>query len=354
MIQTIEDYDIVKVARDFSLFICDAETNRSMHTIISYKVSMKLFLDFMQNVRHQTITKLCLESFGYENVKGYQHWLYNEKRCSAQTANLRVSQIRSFFKYMGKRDPSYYAMYLSLISIEEIKYVKNQHIVEPLTRDCVKTLVAEQNLHTTVGLKYATLISMMYNGALRINECVSLRIKDLHLKSGHSYAIVKGKGNRTRTVYLSKKMEKLLCSYIERFHGKNPIDEHYLFFSPEKGFCYPLCQRSVNKYLDKCSMIVHEKHPEMPAHIHSHQFRHAMATHLLEDGLNIAQISKMLGHKSIDTTMHYLGFTISMQEQAISKIESAAASSIKPKWKTKESTKTILQLFGIQGITSSS
>ena len=43
-----------------------------------------------------------------------------------------------------------------------------------------------------------------------------------------------------------------------------------------------------------------------------------------------------------------------MQEQAISKIESAAASSIKPKWKTKESTKTILQLFGIQGITSSS
>lgn len=101
-------------------------------------------------------------------------------------------------------------------------------------------------------------------------------------------------------------------------------------------------------------MIVHDKHPEMPAHIHSHQFRHAMATHLLEDGLNIAQISKMLGHKSIDTTMHYFGFTISMQEQAILKIESAVASSVQPKWKTKDQSQKIMQLFGIQGITSPS
>lgn len=147
-------------------------------------------------------------------------------------------------------------------------------------------------------------------------------------------------------------MDGLLHTYIEHFHGPSPGDDHYLFFSPEKGVCYPLCERSVNKYLDKCSMIVHDKHPEMPAHIHSHQFRHAMATHLLEDGLNIAQISKMLGHKSIDTTMHYFGFTISMQEQAILKIESAVASSVQPKWKTKDQAQKIMQLFGIQGITS--
>ena len=63
MIQTIEDYDIVKVARDFSLFICDAETNRSMHTIISYKVSMKLFLDFM----HMRTSKVINTGFITKN-----------------------------------------------------------------------------------------------------------------------------------------------------------------------------------------------------------------------------------------------------------------------------------------------
>ena len=173
-----------------------------------------------------------------------------------------------------------------------------------------------------------------------------MKIKDVHCNATLAFVVVNGKGNISRTVYITKKMEALLRKYISSFHGSAPVDEHYLFFSPEKGFCYPLCERSVNKHLDKCSMVVHDKNPEMPSHIHSHQFRHAMATHLLEDGLNIAQISKMLGHKSIDTTMHYLVFTISMQEEAITKIESAAVSAIQPKWKGKDGER-IMQLFGV-------
>ena len=58
-----------------------------------------------------------------------------------------------------------------------------------------------------------------------------------------------------------------------------------------------------------------------------------MATHLLEDGVNVFQISKMLGHESVETTMTYLGVTVSMTDSAIQKIESTAAQSVKPVWK---------------------
>jgi hypothetical protein len=52
----------------------------------------------------------------------------------------------------------------------------------------------------------------------------------------------------------------------------------------------------------------------------------------LEDGMNIYQISKFLGHESVQTTMIYLGFTINMRNNSIRQVESTAASVIKPRW----------------------
>lgn len=57
-----------------------------------------------------------------------------------------------------------------------------------------------------------------------------------------------------------------------------------------------------------------------------------MATHLLEDGMNIYQISKFLGHESVQTTMIYLGFMINMRNNSIRQVESTTASVIKPRW----------------------
>lgn len=58
-----------------------------------------------------------------------------------------------------------------------------------------------------------------------------------------------------------------------------------------------------------------------------------MATHCLDDGMNIFQISKMLGHKSVSTTMNYLGVTVAMTNEAVQKIESTTARTVKPVWK---------------------
>ena len=67
-----------------------------------------------------------------------------------------------------------------------------------------------------------------------------------------------------------------------------------------------------------------------------------MATHCLDDGMNVFQISKMLGHKSVGTTMTYLGMTVAMTEDAVRKVESTTARSVKPKW---SSTMKLKDLF---------
>ena len=69
------------------------------------------------------------------------------------------------------------------------------------------------------------------------------------------------------------------------------------------------------------------------AHIHTHQFRHSMATHLIDDGVNVFSVSKFLGHKSVSTTMKYIGITPKMTEKAMTQIESTSSLQMPQKWK---------------------
>ena len=120
--------------------------------------------------------------------------------------------------------------------------------------------------------------------------------------------------------------------YIRLEHGSGPDPDAYLFFYQSKGLFTKPSERGVNKQLEKYALLAREMCPEVPKHIHSHQFRHSMATHCLDDGMNVFQISKMLGHKSVGTTMTYLGMTVAMTEDAVKKVESTKARSVKPKW----------------------
>ncbi len=77
----------------------------------------------------------------------------------------------------------------------------------------------------------------------------------------------------------------------------------------------------------------HKRCPEVPLDTHAHQFRHAKATHWLEDGMNIIQISFLLGHASLDTTMRYLDITTDDKRQALATLEGEKEKNVTKKWK---------------------
>ena len=129
-----------------------------------------------------------------------------------------------------------------------------------------------------------------------------------------------------------KAVLKTLRTYIVREHGKNPNPDAYLFYSRSGDIFRKSSSRGVNKQLKVYAAQARKSCSGVPDNVHSHQFRHSMATHLLEDGMNVFQISKMLGHENVETTMDYLGVTVSMTETAIKKIESTTAQNVKPAW----------------------
>jgi integrase len=79
--------------------------------------------------------------------------------------------------------------------------------------------------------------------------------------------------------------------------------------------------------------------------LHAHQIRHAKASHWLEDGMNIVQISFLLGHEQVQTTMVYLDITTEQEAKALATLEDEADAGIPKKWKGQDDA-----LLGICGL----
>ncbi len=99
--------------------------------------------------------------------------------------------------------------------------------------------------------------------------------------------------------------------------------DSFVFYSRMKGYRNKMTQTAVAKQLRKYAAVAHEESSEVPLDLHAHQIRHAKASHWLEDGMNIVQISFLLGHADVKTTMVYLDITTEQEERLL------------PLWRTK-------------------
>ena len=82
-----------------------------------------------------------------------------------------------------------------------------------------------------------------------------------------------------------------------------------------------LTEPAIDKRIKIYAADAHKRCLEVPLATHAHQFRHAKATHWLEDGMNIIQIRFLLGHASLNTTMRYLDITTDDKRQALATLE---------------------------------
>ena len=124
-----------------------------------------------------------------------------------------------------------------------------------------------------------------------------------------------------------------LKKYIEEYHGSNPDPNSYLFYSRNLGPNGKMTQAAIDKMLKKHAKAANFLCDEVPVNLHAHQFRHAKASHWLEDGMNIVQISFLLGHEQLETTMIYLDITTENERQALATLEYEKDKNISKKWK---------------------
>ena len=160
------------------------------------------------------------------------------------------------------------------------------------------------------------MFNLLYSTGTRIDEILSLRLSALHLDETKGYILVLGKGNKQRTIYLLNSMVRILRHYVKLFHPANPLPSDFVFFPIYGHANKKITSEAISKRLKMYVRIASQGLLEIPVDFHCHSFRHARATHWLEDGVNLAQIQKQLGHESIETIMKYVGVSSEQMIQA--------------------------------------
>ena len=142
-------------------------------------------------------------------------------------------------------------------------------------------------------LKHRYLLAFAYSAGLRMNELRLIKCADVDTERMQVHVRM-GKGKKDRYVPLSKIIAAKLALYLQEVHPKV-----YLFEGQSPG--EPMGQRSIQYVINEAMQKT-----TIQKNVSMHTLRHSYATHLLEDGVDIYSIQRLLGHSNIQTTIVYL------------------------------------------------
>lgn len=323
----------VRISRYMSEFLYDYAPNflsHSSHTIKSYKEAITLYVRYLESLGI-TPSTLDINHFDKEHIEGWMKWLINERNNCPDTCNVRLGSLRMFLQYLSGKDIAYLYLYQEAKLVKRMKCIKKK--VNGLSREAVTAILNEADLTTRTGRRDYTLLMIMYGTAARIGEILGIKIKHLNMEGTKPFVHLHGKGGKRRTAYLLPRAVSNIQGYIREFHGFNPNPEDYLFYSrvgENKGM---LTEPAIDKRIKKYAATANKKCNAVPPDTHAHQFRHAKASHWLEDGMNIVQISFLLGHENLNTTMKYLDVTNEEKIKALATLQTENERNMPKKWK---------------------
>jgi len=324
----------VIIARHINAFLSEyvpSQKSRSSQTLKSYQYALVLYIGFLETEKGISAESLCGECFSRTIIEEWLQWIMEQRGCSPETCNNRLASLRAFLKYLGSREIS--LLYLSEDATRIPRKKELRKKVKGMSKKAVQGLLSVPDLSTKAGRRDLALMIIIYSTAARIDEILSLKTGQLHLDAEKPNVTIIGKGSKIRTLYLLPKAVAHLKKYLKEFHVDNPHPEAYVFYSRNTGSHGKMSQTAVNKQLKKHARTAHEMCDEVPLDLHAHQLRHAKASHWLDDGMNIVQISFLLGHEQLQTTMVYIDITLEQELKALATLEDENDKKVSKKWK---------------------
>jgi len=321
---------ISKKVSEFLLYHAPQFLTNSEHTVKGYRDTLTLYFQFLQE-SGITPTSLNHKHLEREWIGRWMVWLKEKRHNSPATCNDRLSGMRKFLEYLAEKDISMEYLWQEASKIKKQKCPKKK--VCGMSRTAVAAILREPDVKTSIGRRDLTFLSLLYSTAARLDEIRSITISQIHLDASRPNISIRGKGNKVRTAFILPKTKALLRAYIKEVHGFSPDPDRLLFFSRVGNSHSALTEVAWDKRIKKYAALAHEVCKEVPFNAHAHQFRHAKASHWIEDGLNVMEVQALLGHEQIETTMRYLDITNIDKGKALATLETETDKQLDRKWK---------------------
>ncbi len=227
--------------------------------------------------------------------------LLSKEKSAVASINRFIAAVRTLFAYLRK------FQYIDVNPVMEIHSLKQgRRVPRFMTGDEVDSLCnAPERKELLWKARDKAIFEVFYSTGCRVGELVTLKLEDF--SADYSSAVVTGKGNKDRIVYLAQDARIALKEYlVERemllIRRKIDVKSVHGVFLNQKGS--PLTSHGIQWIVSEYSGVKGTNH-----HVSPHAFRHTFATAMLGAGADVRVVQEMLGHSSISTTQRYTHIT---------------------------------------------
>ena len=283
----------------------------SPHTVVSYRDTFRLLLRFAEKRLHRPPSRLDLSDIDASLVAAFLHDLEKNRGISARSRNLRLTAIRSLFRYAAYEAPTHAEQIQRVLAIPCKRYDRKQ--VEFLSSEQIRAILRAPDPKTRSGRRDHLLLLFAIQTGLRLSELTALTRDALALGRGAHVRCI-GKGRKERCTPLTKQVVTLLKAWMREI----PQAADQRVFPNARGGALSgdgmryILTKHVTAAAKNCVSLRQKK-------VTPHMLRHTMAMELLQAGVDRSVIALWLGHESVETTQIYLTANLALKEKALSK-----------------------------------
>ncbi|HNB23724.1 MAG TPA: site-specific integrase [Candidatus Melainabacteria bacterium] len=292
------------------------QRNASPNTIRSYRDTFRMLLQFAERRLRKQPSALELKDIDAPLISAFLEQLENDRMITAQSRNLRLAAIRSFFRYAAFEAPDQSAQIQRVLAIPSKKCQRK--VLTYLTKEEVQALLDAPDQKECSGQRDHALLLVAVHTGLRLSELTNLKWMDLVIQQTGAHIRLTGKGRKERCIPLTKQTLAVLKSW-KSYCSSTPNSP--VFPNARGGV---LSADGFQYILAKHLAVARQSCPSLTnKNVTPHTLRHTMAMELLQSGIDRAMIALWLGHESVETTQIYLHTSLKLKEEILSKTNMA-------------------------------
>ncbi|MGH8720917.1 MAG: tyrosine-type recombinase/integrase [Burkholderiales bacterium] len=300
------------IAPTLQAFFTDRLTRQlqaSPRTIASYRDTLRLLLRFVQETTGKQPSSLEWGDLDETLIAAFLEHLEAERGNGARTRNLRLTAIRSLFRYAALRHPEHAAVIARVLSIPPKRF--ERRTITFLSAEEASALIDAPDRTRWEGRRDRALLTLALQAGLRVSELIGLTCADIVLGTG-AHVRCEGKGRKHRSVPLTAPAQAVLAAWLKERAGR----PHDPLFPTRTG--RQLSRDAIERRLATHTASAARRCPSLLGkRLHPHVLRHSCAMSLLQAGVDTTVIALWLGHADVRSTQPYLHADLTIKERAL-------------------------------------
>jgi integrase/recombinase XerD len=275
--------DVLRACDAFVSF-CENVRQLSTHTIRAYHLDLHRFAAFAGAT---TLVASCERGL----LHAYVEALFGTFHLKPTSAKRHIASVRALFRWLEEQeiipeDPFRHA---------RVKIKVPRRLPRLLTRAEVRAMLNAPTGESVEEVTGRVAAELLFGTGVRVAELTNLRDADVDLEAG--VITIVGKGDRQRRVYIpDDAVIELLRSYRRARPAHHQDSATFLVTARGTMTTPDMIRRLISRRAADA---------KLERRVTPHMFRHSLATYLLEEGVDIRYVQRLLGHRSISTTEIY-------------------------------------------------